>query len=295
VVEGIRISIFSLADYQLIATFGNKGEGPQEFLQRANNPLSLILQEDQLVVRSYGKLTYFKKNGQYLKEMKMNPRSGREHQPFNQGFVARFVTRLEGGDLDHGIALYDKDFNKQKELYRHAHGFPLYRKFEFNPLTIHQPYFKIIDQSIIVLDGARSVVNIYDESGVLKASLKNNNELRPFTNEDKKRLIQSYQRDRFFSTFYNRYQKLFKFPDYFPPFYWFYVDKRDKTIYLSTYKIENNHRIYLVHKMTGEFKKRMGLPYVRGQSELLTAIFNKKLYQLVEVDEEWHLRISPIR
>ena len=132
----------------------------------------------------------------------MNPRSGREHQPFKGKYVARFVTRQDDGSLFHGIAFYDKNFNKLKEIYRHEHGFPLYRKFEFNPLTIHQPSFEIFGSSIFILDAGGSVVNIYDESGQLKTSLKNEKELEPFTNQDKLAVIEDYQRDTNFRRFY---------------------------------------------------------------------------------------------
>ena len=295
VVEGIKIFIYSLKDFNLVTSFGKQGEGPREFLPRGPNPVSLILQEQQIIVQSLGKLTYFKRDGQYIEEIKMNPRSGREHQPFKGIYVARFVTRQDDGRLFHGIAFYDKDFNKLKEIYRHEHGFPLYRKFEFNPLTIEQPSFKILGSRIFVLDGGGSVVNIYDESGQLKASLKNKKELEPFTKQDKSALIESYQRDNFFRRFYQKYKRLYKFPDYYPPILWFYIDRVNKDVYLSTYKNKDGKRVYLVYTMTGQFVKRVELP-ANGES-WLTAVFDKKLYRLIENEdeEEWRLDITEIK
>lgn len=297
VVEGIRVLIYSLKDLKLVTSFGKQGEGPREFLPRGPNPVSMILQDQQVIVQSLGKLSYFKKDAQYIKEIKMNPRSGREHHPFKGIYVARFVTRQDDGSLFHGITFYDKDFKKLKEIYRHEHGFPLSRKFEFNPLTIHQPSFKIFGSSIFVLDGARSVVNIYDESGQLKTSLKNKKELEPFTKQDKMELIEDYQRDTFFRRFYQKYKRLYKFPDYYPPIRWFYIDRLNKDVYLSTHKIIDGRRVYLVYTTEGQFVKRLKLPSVGDNYYLLTSIFDKKLYRLVENEDEenWRLDISEIK
>jgi hypothetical protein len=62
--ERFSISIYSLKDFKLIKKFGKEGEGPQEFTRAIN----LDICDDYLAVISCGKISYFNRNGKFIRE-----------------------------------------------------------------------------------------------------------------------------------------------------------------------------------------------------------------------------------
>jgi hypothetical protein len=67
IADGTSLYIYSLKDFSLKKKFGRDGEGPQEFKRK----IYLInIQHDYIVINSLGKVSYFAKNGKFIKEMK---------------------------------------------------------------------------------------------------------------------------------------------------------------------------------------------------------------------------------
>lgn len=69
-----RIISFSVVDFKLKTTFGKIGEGPEEF---KINPagvakLQIDIQPDAIVVNSLARVTFFSKDGTYLKEAQIS-------------------------------------------------------------------------------------------------------------------------------------------------------------------------------------------------------------------------------
>jgi hypothetical protein len=62
------VYIYSLEDFQLKNKFGKEGEGPQEFKGYA----LLNVQPQVLLINSMGKLSFFNKDGTFIKEMRTN-------------------------------------------------------------------------------------------------------------------------------------------------------------------------------------------------------------------------------
>ena len=71
--EGADIYIYALKDYSLLKKFGKKGEGPQEFLIQPTlfgGGVGIDIRSDNLYITSMGKLSFFKTDGTFEKEMK---------------------------------------------------------------------------------------------------------------------------------------------------------------------------------------------------------------------------------
>lgn len=64
--EKSAIYLYSTKDFKLVKQFGRQGEGPGEF---KNNPILKVF-PDYLLINAFGKLIYFSKNGELLKEKK---------------------------------------------------------------------------------------------------------------------------------------------------------------------------------------------------------------------------------
>ena len=75
ILEQATVRIYSLKDYSLIKKFGRAGEGPREFKYSADGgrPLSMSFFRDQLIVNSEMKMSFFDKDGTYLREKVFEP------------------------------------------------------------------------------------------------------------------------------------------------------------------------------------------------------------------------------
>jgi len=65
IVEDTSILIYSLEDFKLLKKFGRKGQGPGEF----NYITSIYLLTDSFLVNSRGKVSFFTKDGNLIKEI----------------------------------------------------------------------------------------------------------------------------------------------------------------------------------------------------------------------------------
>ena len=66
ITERTKVNIYSLKDYKLIGTFGQKGEGPGEF----RIPFYIHPLKDRLMIDTPGKISYFTKDGKLIGEVK---------------------------------------------------------------------------------------------------------------------------------------------------------------------------------------------------------------------------------
>ncbi len=286
--EGVTVFIYSLKDYLLVKKFGKEGEGPGEVLLRrsaGNTEISVSADKDHLIVHTSGKVMYFTKDGEFVKE-KRTESAGRWLAPLGDGFVGRKFFR-EPDALYHGIVLWDANLKKVREIYRHIHGLQGARK-EFNPLTVEQADFSIADDKIFVIDGALTRILVYNKNGDPLFTIIPDCEPVPFTEEDKQAMINSYRFNPLWGRFYERRRDLFKFPKYYPLIRWYFLDTLDKKLYLKTQRLEKEKREWLVYDFSGKFIKKLLLP------QGLLRFYNGKYYRFVENQDEetWELYIE---
>ena len=110
VVEVPHILIYSLENHTLIKKFGGRGEGPMEFM---GNNLNLLPYPDHIIVNSQGKITYWSKEGEFIKEVKCPFAAGVE--PCEDVFVSLgFRARTDDDPFNYQtIDVYDQNFNKK--------------------------------------------------------------------------------------------------------------------------------------------------------------------------------------
>lgn len=289
--EGVNVFIYSLKDYRLIKKFGNEGEGPGEVLLRrvgGNTEIGLFVQKDHIIVSTVGKVIYFSKDGDFVKEIKTEA-VGRWIAPLGELYVGKTYIR-EPDALYHGIVIYDSNLKKLKEIYKHIHGWQGPNR-EFNPLTVDQADFEVCSDIVFVINGARTEIRVYNKKGEQLFSITNKDEWVEFTEEDKKEMINEYKRDAFWKRLYETRKHIFKFPKYFPPIRWFYLDPVDKKLYLKTEKKEKKKRKWLVFDFKGQLIKKILLPFGRLR------FYNGMCYRLLENEdeEEWELYVEKIK
>ena len=291
--DGPTIFIYSLKDYILIKKFGKEGEGPQEFyLDRAggNDQVDIFFRDDQLLVNSFGRISFFTKEGEYVKEIKIPGTVGRWFGALKDKFIGRKFTRDKKNVKYHQILIYDSDFRPIKTIYQHEHSLNLILNKKFNPFTIDQADFKICDNKLFVVDSERTCIIIYNEKGEKIVSIIPKPIIVPFTNNDKKELIDSFRYSPMWTRLYRAKKSLFQFPDSYPPIRNFYLDAGNKRIYIQGYYSDDKKIEYLIFDFNGKFVKKVMLFFKVGSRALF---YNGKLYQLIENEntEDYELHI----
>ena len=294
ITEDAVIFIYSLKDFHLQKKFGREGEGPQEFFinwNRANDMILISIHAHQLVVNSWGKLSYFTTDAKYLREQRIPANVGQWFGCLGDGFVGRKYSRDSDGIQHHGIVLYDADFNKIRDIYKHVHGVQWRSKKPFNPLTVDQADFLIADNKIFVIDGNRTAVYVFNREGKHLFTVTNPDKPVPFDEEDKKAEIESYKYNKLWSRVYETRKSLFQWPSYWPPLRTFFLDPTDKKIYLQTYEVKEYKLKYIVYDFSGRLIKKILLPY-QGRM-----VFDGgRFYQLLENEETetWELHMNKV-
>jgi hypothetical protein len=85
-----HILIYRLKDFHLEKKFGNRGEGPGEFMLNDidNYGLRIIVEPVYILVNSSGKISYFTKQGEFIKEKKIIDISGQQFfKPFGKKLI----------------------------------------------------------------------------------------------------------------------------------------------------------------------------------------------------------------
>lgn len=291
VAENAAVYIYSLKDFKLIKSFGRKGQGPQEFQTYPHIPITIDVSTDKLIVSSIRKISYFTKQGEFLKEVRALSLA-LYLQPLGNGFLGRSHDNYKG--FNHAVVnIYDAKLNKLKEVYR-----------------VKDPYqgpgkgYKVLDtvfvfraykDKILVPGKDDATIDVFDRELNKLFSIHLDQKRRKIDQDTRKRLTHLMKTSPDTKDAYELIRPL-SFPDYFPVIASFFVD--DDTIYVMTWKKENGSNEFFTYDMKGKFKKRLLIP-IKYETELSaypTTVKKGKLYQLVENEnkEEWEFHVSEI-
>ncbi|MCK4761200.1 MAG: hypothetical protein KAW12_03305 [Candidatus Aminicenantes bacterium] len=293
VTEVASVYIYSLEDFKLKKKFGKQGEGPQEFKLMGEFGLMVMPQEDHLLINSIGRLSYFTKEGEYIKERNVKGAfTPGFHQPLGKGFVGLGNARdQDSQSFFTTINLYDENLKKTKEIYRQE-SFKGGR-FEFPQPT---PFFYAIENKIIMGGEKEFVINILDAEANKTHSIKRDYKRVKVTEQYKERVHHLFKTHPLYKQGYEQIKKMIKFPDYFPAILIHYVD--NNKIYIVTYLEENEKYETFIYNTDGKFIKRVFLPikYISVVQSNPLAFKDNKLYELIENEEteEWEMHAFPI-
>jgi hypothetical protein len=115
IVEYTSIYIYSTKDFKLQRKIGKEGEGPREFRPRPGIfEISINVEPDYLLVKSVQRLSYFTRDGEYIKEINADIHT--ELIPHGDQFVGIKRWIGENKTLYSTTSIYDSHFKKIKEL-----------------------------------------------------------------------------------------------------------------------------------------------------------------------------------
>lgn len=295
VTQQVSIFIYSLQDFKLITQFGKKGEGPEEFLiQRNFGGLFPNVQTENIIVNSFGKLSWFTKAGKFIKELKMPTYRIVNLQPFGKNFVGLSLLRVNQKDWL-VLNLYDNQLKKLKEIYRVEQvwedGKGL-RVFQY-PLL-----FIVYDNKLFITMERDFKIKVVDTEINELYTIKHDLKPIEISEEDKKETIRFFKTALYIKAYYEMLKPL-RFPEYFPAIRDMYIT--GGKIYAITYKTtaQRTKTECLILELNGKFYKKVFLPIKieRPQPPYLHRIHEGYLYQLEEdmKANQWWIHVTEIK
>ena len=270
------VYIYSLEDFQLKNKFGREGEGPQEFKRYA----LLNVQPQVLLINSMGKLSFFKKDGTFIKEM----RTGSENynmKPLGENFVGfgfRVMTKKEDKVNYKVINLYDSNLKKIKEIFKQELDWQQGKGTRILHLSFVYHTFR---DKLYVAGKNDFVIDVFDKEGNPLFSISQDYQKKKFTKEDKDRILDQVKKTRSPENF-ESFRQNARFPEVFPAIQYFYID--NEKIYVKTHNTGNDLAEFFIFDIKGKLLKTTMLPLVERlpQTNFPYVIKDNKLYQLVE-------------
>ncbi len=288
VVEGATVFIYSLKDYKLVTKFGREGQGPQEFAKLPGINVAVDATGKNLLINSFGKISYFKKDGTFEKEIKAKGLAF-YLRALKDGY-AGMGRAVEDGVVYNTINLFDAELNPVKEIARmkvmKTGGKIQILKRSFS--------FQVYKDQLYVVGEEGLSVDVYDHTGKKLRSITHPYEKLKF--EPKAEEVIRANMKRQYGPQYEALKNNLDFPDYFPEIRNLFVD--DGKVVVSTWKNDNGKIELYIFDLKGNLVKKNFIKMaVRddGMTPYPTAIQKNKLYQLIEnEDEEWEFHISKL-
>lgn len=292
ITEEASVHIYSLKDFKLKKVFGQRGEGPGEFRITLYRGLFLLLRSNYLVVDSYGRISYFTKDGQFKSESKIYPSMGK------YTFLGDKLMGLGFKQYDKlnyfTFTIYDFKAKNKKETYRYKH--PYQHRQPYNPLeTTRMPSYVTYDNKFY-LRGEKNTILVFDDNGKPLAPIRFPYKEVKFTEKHKNYYITWYKTDPKFKPIYERDKRWIQFPDYFPVIRNFMIS--DGKLYVLTYRKKDGKYELLLLTLEGQLQHQIFVPLKDENAFRLFpyTIKNGILYQAAEDEDEeiWKLHIHPV-
>ncbi len=295
ITDGATVYIYSKKDFSLVKKFGRKGEGPQEFtIIPPNVLLRVMLQPDHILVNSMGKVSFFTKKGEYIKEIKHSIALGTGILFPMENQYAAFDFAQEDKKFFLTPNIYDSHLKKVKEIMRIE--VPL-RGQRYKALE--KALFMQATRDKIYISAEKDfVIDVFDKTGKKLFSIHQKYELLKFTDTHKEEILNYYKTHPDFKQYYEVIKNFIQFPDEFQAIRNFFAS--DQKLYVQTFLIKDGKTEFYIFGSNGKFLKKVWLPIAitlpLEQFQLFT-IYNDKLYQLIENEdeEEWELHITEIK
>jgi hypothetical protein len=293
--ESATIYIFSLKDYSLVKKFGKKGEGPGEFKLDDDNTVFVSLLPDHLLINSVGRISYFSKEGTFIKEIPN--RSGRWLKPLDDYFVGMRIWYDKKDTRFRTVCIFDSQLNRIKDIYSEVHGIqPRRRTIDAISWPSSWNYLTYGDKVFVM--GKENKLHIFNKHGESISTVKLDYEPLKLTDSIKEEYIKYYRdTDPYWRARWERLKSWYVFPDYLPVARYFKI-KNDK-IYILTYKKEKGKKEFLILDLKGKLLKKVFLPLVSVDAlgEMPFDFQGDLLYQLVinEDTEELELHTDKIK
>ncbi len=296
ITEEASVLIYSLTDFTFIKRFGKKGEGPGEFKISPDEPMALCLLDNELMVRSKGRFSYFSKDGEFKRETRTKPGYVMSFRPHGKQFLGIGTVNEDKGYI--ALNIYDNEFAKIKEVFRIEEELQLTGNgvvFHFLQLPpAAATSFASYKGYIYLTWGKDDQLKVFDSMGKPVRGISPEPGKIPLDAAYKEKVRRHYKNDPDIpEPIYRRMYKNMVFPAHFPAIRDLRIDN-DK-IYLITYHRGKNKTLVLVYGLKGQLLKKIFLPLMEMDTIRFYPYFirGEVLYQLSEdEDEEFRLHVT---
>lgn len=297
IMENAVVYVYSLKDYRLVKKFGQPGQGPGEFATLPHVHITLDCSTDRLIIGSIRKISYWTKQGDFIREKKAVNLAYRlvvmEGIPGKERFLG-WSRSQENGFNYNTIVIFDAELKKLRQVYRDRDPFQGQGK-GYDMLS--KTFSFLSHRGKLLLPGQDDAsVDVFDLEMNPRFTIRVDTERLKVSNDFKRKMIDFLKTSPETKNVFPMLQPI-RFPRYFPAINSFFADQG--IIYVMTWKRNQGRNEFFMYDMEGNFLKRLMLP-IRYETDIQTyptVIRNGKLVQLVENEEaqEWELRISVIR
>lgn len=287
-----KIYVYSVEDFKLKHSFGNEGEGPGEFLKRSGYVrLNITVEKDFLFVESNGRLTFFSRKGEYIRQLN-SAASGYLFRPLANGKLLGHTRVTDENTLYKTLNLFNAENLKlEKQFYRVKHG--------TQPGKAIMLFDKALrayadDKHIYVVGDFDFLIEVFDLEGhpVFKIQ-KKDYKLLEISQKHKE---ETHAHLKIALADYPRIKHRFTFPENFLAIR--HIVCNDNLLYATTFHRKGDRLECFVFNQEGKFLKRIFLHLDRENifREYPYDIHKGKIYQLVESDaaEGWDLHVRKI-
>jgi hypothetical protein len=287
--EKASVFIYSLKDFNLKKKFGKAGEGPQEF--RVQGQLLIVPREKDLLINSFGKLSFFTKDGEFIEEKKViGGLFTGSFYPLDNGYIGASVTAKDNTAFM-TVNLYDFELKKGKEII----GMELLNKAGKIQILSRSLDYKTYQDKVFVVGGQGFQIDVLDNKGDNIVSIKQKYEKLKFTSEDEKRIMEALKK-AMPSAQYEALKNRWAFPEYYPEILTLQVS--DGKIYALTWKRDNSKFETFIFDFNGKLLATKFIKFALQDAIRPTpfTIYKGQLYQVIENEDEevWELHINDI-
>lgn len=289
VTEKASIYIYSLKDFKLIKKFGKAGEGPQEFkVIQFGTPLIAIPLKGKLYVASFGKLSMFNAEGEYISEQVIPPFI--VPIPFLDKWLGTGMANNEKKESLLSVCLYNGKFEKEKELY--ITDFKVGQSFVMDmPMT---SFAFLPDKDRIYLAAGKDgfAIDVFDKTGKKLYRISREHKPMKVGADYKDKTEAWFKHDPDYRVAWDFFKTRLSYKTHYPAIREMFVE--DDRIYVLTYKNKDELSELIIMDLKGKEQKRvfvnaplrMGMDYYPKYT-----IYNKAFYTLLEneEDETWEL------
>ena len=299
ITENVKVLVYSADNFKLLYTFGKRGEGPGEFKIMDNAEIGIgvqiSVQPDYILANSIGRISYFTREGKYIKEkMTQMGRGPYGHNliPLGELFVG-YGFMMEGKTWHVCVNLYDQNIKPVKELYRHPFFVQPGKKTDPENW---RPTLFYVSKGRIILDREDGTIDILNPQG---ENIRSFNHSYPRIRETRSRVdeyLNFLKTDPRFRENFEFLRNTLEFPDYLPLIQFFTVD--DNQIYVITNQKRAEENQMFIFDYHGRLLKRIWIKLAEKTpiEPYPYAILDGILYQLREnlETEDWEVVVKPI-
>lgn len=290
ITEETSIYIYGREDFKLRKKFGREGEGPQEFKGFA----SLYVYPDYLLVNSTGRISFFTREGEYIKQINL-PFYGYNVRVVGKAFVSH--GRIDENNIYcRTINIFDAKFKKIKEIARIEAAFQRSKGVwrQFPPGFHFYPY----KDKLFVIGHEDFIIEVFDENGNKLFDITQKYERLKVSEEEKKAVHDWFKINPGTRNMPSSIKKMIRFPDYFPAVRDMVIN--NEKLYVRTYKKSKKSgekTEFFILDIKGKLLGKVFIPiYERNRRDYYSySICDGKVYQMIENEdtEEWGLHVVP--